>query len=153
MVINCLDPYIDVVQIGTATTGKYTASVTLYDSNNYGKANANPNHKYAMQPLVLKSANSNGVTDYFNGLTPDYLITYTTSSGTEEGENLLGLGTLGDVNEPFLEKALSLITGTTTKSSDSKFNKITGVKVEAISDSKDFTPLGKDMFVEFKPAK
>lgn len=153
LVINCLEPYINVVQIGTATTGKYTASVTLYDSDNYGRTNANPNHKYAMQPLVLKSANSNGATDYFNGLTPDYLITYSTSSGTAEGENLLDLGTLGDVNEPFLKKALSLITGTTTKSSNSKLTKITGVKVEAISDSKDFTPLGKDMFVEFKPAK
>lgn len=151
LVINGLDPYIDVIQIGTATTGKYTASVTLYDSSNFGRANANPSHKYAMQPLVLKSANSIGVTDYFNGLVPDYLITYTTSSGTAEGENLLNLGTLGDINEPFLDKALSLITGTTTKSSNSKFNKI-GVKVESISDSKDFTPLGKDMFVEFKPA-
>ncbi|WP_239970609.1 S41 family peptidase [Confluentibacter citreus] len=150
LVINGLDPYIDVVQIGTTTTGKYTASVTLYDSSNYGRTNANPNHKYAIQPLVLKSANSLGVTDYFNGLVPDYLITYTTSSGTEEGENLLDLGTLGDVNEPFLEKALSLITGTISKSSNLKSDKL-GIKVEAISDSKDFTLLGKDMFVEFKP--
>lgn len=152
LVINSLNPYIDVVQIGTTTTGKYTASVTLYDSNNYGRANANPKHKYAIQPLVLKSANSLGVTDYFNGLVPDYLITYSTSSGTAEGENLLDLDTLGSINEPFLEKAISLITGISSKSSNSKFVK-KGVKVEAISDSKDFTPLGKEMFVDFKSIK
>jgi carboxyl-terminal processing protease len=148
LVINGLDPYIDVVQIGTTTTGKYTASVTLYDSPTYGRTNANPNHKYAIQPLVLKSANVNGVTDYYNGLIPDYEIIYSTPSGIEKGENLLDLGTLGDIHEPFLEKALSLITGSIAKDSQSKG--IMGLKVESIKDSKDFTPLGKDMFVEFK---
>jgi carboxyl-terminal processing protease len=148
LVINGLDPYIDVVQIGTTTTGKYTASVTLYDSPTYGRTNANPNHKYAIQPLVLKSANVNGVTDYYNGLIPDHVITYSTPSGTEIGENLLDMGILGDIHEPFLEKALSLITGSIAKDSQSKG--IMGLKVESIKDSKDFTPLGKDMFVEFK---
>ena len=61
LVINGLNPYIDVVQIGTATTGKFQASVTLYDSPNFGKSGANPGHKYAMQPLVLKSLNSVGL--------------------------------------------------------------------------------------------
>src|SRR5690606_23704609 len=97
LVINGLDPYIDVVQIGTTTTGKYTASVTLYDSPTYSRTNANPNHKYAIQPLVLKSANVNGVTDYYNGLIPDHVITYSTPSGTEIGENLLDMGILGDI--------------------------------------------------------
>jgi carboxyl-terminal processing protease len=152
LVINSLDPYIDVVQIGTNTTGKYTASVTLYDASNYDRSKANKNHTYALQPLVLKSANVNGVTNYFNGLTPDYLITYNTSAGVSEGENILNMGILGDPNEPFLAKALSLITGTTTKSSNGKFEKM-GVKFETLNDSKDFTLLGKEMFVDFKPIK
>jgi C-terminal processing protease CtpA/Prc len=151
LVINSLDPYIDVVQIGTNTTGKYTASVTLYDSADYGKDNANPNHKYAIQPLVFKSANKDGVSDYFNGLTPDYLITYETSSGSIfEGENILNLGELGDVNEPFLEKALSLITGSSSKSSSVKQSKYLGIEVENIKDSKDFSPLGKGMYTTLK---
>ncbi len=151
LVINCLDPYIDVVQIGTNTTGKYTASVTLYDSADFGKTGANPNHKYAMQPLVLKSANSNGISDYYNGLTPDYLITYETSSGSvQEGENLSNLGVLGEISEPFLKKALELITGVTIKQSSLTTKK--GIDAKKISDTKDFTPIGKGMYV-VKPLK
>ncbi|WP_194768073.1 S41 family peptidase [Tamlana sp. I1] len=153
LVINGLAPYIDVVQIGTNTTGKYTASVTLYDSENFGQDNANPNHTYAIQPLVYKSANVNGVSDYFEGLTPDYLITYQTGSGsTAEGENLLNLGALGDENEPFLAKALSLITGTTTKVSEAQ-KAIRGLDVEPLAVSNDFKPLGKRMYTTLKSKK
>lgn len=91
MVINGLDPYIKVVQIGETTTGKFQASVTLYDSPNFGRTAANTAHTYAIQPLVLKSVNSVGVSDYILGLDPDYLI-------SEDFENL---GQLGDPEEPF----------------------------------------------------
>ncbi|MBD0832277.1 S41 family peptidase [Aestuariibaculum sediminum] len=149
LVINCLRPYIDVVQIGTNTTGKYTASVTLYDSPNFGREEANPDHTYALQPLVLKSANKNGETDYFEGLTPDYTITYDSGSGqTSEGENLVDLGILGDINEPFLAKAISLITGVTSKLNYKK--PTMGVEVKALADTKDFTPLGKGMYKNVK---
>ncbi len=146
LVINCLDAYIDVIQIGTETTGKYTASVTIYDAPDYSKEKANPNHTYAMQPLVLKSANKDGVGDYYNGLTPDHFITYTTSSGgTYKGENILDLGILGDENEPFLAKALNLISGSSTKIIQQE-----GIKNNFIADSKDFTLLGKNMYTELK---
>ncbi|WP_374959634.1 S41 family peptidase [Gilvibacter sp.] len=101
LVINGLDPWINVVQIGGTTTGKFTASTTLYDSENFGRAGANPDHTYAMQPLILKSVNANGVTDYFDGLAPDTLLP----------EDYTNLGTLGDVNEPLLAEALFQITG------------------------------------------
>ena len=64
----------------------------------------------------------------------------------------MNLGVLGDVNEPFLEKAIAIITGSTTKSSNEKFESL-GVKVEKVSDSKDFSPLGKDMYIEKLPIK
>ncbi len=150
LVINGLKPYIDVKQIGTNTTGKYTASVTLYDSSDFGKDGANSSHKYALQPLVLKSANSNGVTDFFNGLVPTHPITYQTSSGdTREGENIINMGVLGDENEPFLAKALSLINGTTSKI-NKKSEATKGIDIEPIADSKDFTPLGKGMYTDLK---
>lgn len=101
LIINGLEPYIDVIQIGDVTTGKFTASVTLYDSPNFGRANANTTHKYAIQPLVLKSVNAAGVSDYVNGLTPDYLYK----------ENIRTLGVLGDPNEPLLKLALDVIQG------------------------------------------
>ncbi|MDO6760043.1 S41 family peptidase [Tamlana sp. 2_MG-2023] len=150
LIINGLDPYIDVVQIGTNTTGKYTASVTLYDSEDFGQTNANPNHTYALQPLVYKSTNANGVSDYSNGLVPDYLMTYQTSNGsTTEGENLVNMGALGDENEPFLATALSLISGTTTKANQTN-KAIIGLEVEHIAESNDFKPLKKGMFTTFK---
>jgi len=103
LVINGLNPYIDVVQIGTATTGKFQASITLYDSANFGKTGANPGHKYAMQPLVLKSLNSVGFTDYFNGFSPDATM--------ELSEDFGNLGSLGNETEPLLALAIADITG------------------------------------------
>jgi C-terminal processing protease CtpA/Prc len=101
LVINGLDPYIDVVQIGETTTGKFQGSTPLYDSPNFGRLNVNLNHTYAMLPLVLKSTNSAGVSDYIDGLTPDFQI-------SEDFENL---GTLGEPNEPFLKVAIDVIMG------------------------------------------
>ncbi len=103
LVINGLNPYIDVVQIGTATTGKFQASITLYDSEDFTKTNVNPNHKYAMQPLVLKSLNSVGFTDYFNGFSPE--------GNFQLAEDFSNLGVLGTISEPLLALAIADITG------------------------------------------
>lgn len=104
LVINSLNPYIDVVQIGTTTSGKYQASTTLYDSPNFRRQGANPNHTYAMQPLIFKSANVDGVTDFFNGLSPN--------PANILNESINDLGVLGDVNEPLLAAAIADILGT-----------------------------------------
>lgn len=105
LIINGLEPYIDVVQVGETTTGKFQASVTLYDSEDFGKEGANKNHTYAIQPLVLKSANSQGKSDYVDGLSPD----------VSKNENISNLGTLGDPTEPLLEAALNHMFGKTQK--------------------------------------
>jgi C-terminal processing protease CtpA/Prc len=102
LVINSLRPYIDVVQIGTTTRGKYQASLTLYDSPNFRRENANPNHTYAIQPLILKSVNKNGVTDYDEGLDPTFTLS----------EDISNLGILGDINEPLFAEAIAQIQGT-----------------------------------------
>ncbi len=102
LIINGLNPYINVVQIGDYTYGKNVASVTLYDSPSLAKTGANPNHRYAMQPIVAHSVNSLGFGDYLDGLTPDYQLT----------EKIKTLGTLGDSGEPLLSTAIGKITGT-----------------------------------------
>ena len=58
LVINSLSAYIDVFLIGTQTVGKQQGSITLYDSDNLLRSgdNLNPNHTYAMQPIVLEIA-------------------------------------------------------------------------------------------------
>ena len=99
LLINTLNPYIDVIHIGTTTEGKYQGSITLYDSENFQRNGANPNHTYAMQPLVLKLANTVGFTDYSEGLNPDIVIS----------ENPQNYGILGNENEPLLARALSEI--------------------------------------------
>ena len=101
LVINGLKPYMNVVQIGDITVGKNVGSVTLYDSPTFGKEKRNPNHRYAMQPLVLKIVNSVGFGDYQSGLTPTFSLK----------ESLSNLGVLGTSTEPLLNLAIAKITG------------------------------------------
>ena len=102
LVINCLKPYINVVHIGTTTTGKNVGSITLYDSPNFTRQNVNPNHSYAMQPIVLKTLNASGFGDYAQGITPE-------NTANVLPENLGNLGQLGDPNELLLAKVLNVI--------------------------------------------
>ena len=99
LIINCLKPYINVIQIGTTTYGKYQASVTLYDSENFSNQNVNRSHNYALQPLVLKTLNANGITDYYNGISPDY----------EYEERAFDMGQVGNINEPMLNFTFGII--------------------------------------------
>lgn len=101
LVINGLKPYINVIQIGTTTIGKNVGSITLYDSPSFNKAGVSPRHKYAMQPIVIKTINKDGFGDYQNGLVPT----------NEQAENPANLGVLGDITEPLLQTALNLIYG------------------------------------------
>lgn len=112
LIINGLNPYINVVQIGTATAGKFQASITLYDGDNFTKNNINLGHNYAIQPLVLKSLNSAGFTDYFNGFTP--------TTSFQLAEDYSNLGVLGNVTEPLLEEAICDITGLCKKTNTFK---------------------------------
>jgi C-terminal processing protease CtpA/Prc len=100
LVINCLSPYIDVVTVGTKTTGKNVASVTLYDSPDFTKNNRDGSHRYAMQPIVSKLVNKENFGEYTDGLSPDI----------EVPENYGNLGVLGDKNEPLLAAAIADIT-------------------------------------------
>ena len=102
--INCLRPYINVTQIGTATHGKYTASITMFDSPDFSGYNVNKSHKWAMQPIVLKVSNANNESDFINGLIPDIY----------QPEDYFNLGTLGDTNEPLLQTALIYISSGST---------------------------------------
>lgn len=103
LVINGLDPYIEVITIGRTTTGKFQASTTFYDGPppNFRRSEASLSHYYAIQPLIFTSANANGITGFEDGIPPT----------VEFPEDLTNLGVLGDVNEPLLEAALDEIFG------------------------------------------
>jgi carboxyl-terminal processing protease len=136
LVINGLKPYVDVVQIGDVTTGKNVGSVTLYDSPTFGTSNRNPNHRYAMQPIVLKIVNSLGFGDYFNGLTPTY----------ELKENLSNLGVLGNTTEPLLSTAIGKITGVSRMMKQSPAKEF-----ELFKDSKSMNDLQNQMYLDKAP--
>ncbi|PTN10302.1 C-terminal processing protease CtpA/Prc [Mangrovibacterium marinum] len=90
LLITGLAPYMNVVQIGEATYGKYTGMYVLPDDN----------EEWCMLPVVMKYANANGYTDFSDGLQPDYEIL----------DDLLETVPFGDPADPMLAQALSLIT-------------------------------------------
>ncbi|MCZ6594278.1 MAG: S41 family peptidase [Bacteroidetes bacterium] len=122
LVINGLTPYINVVQIGDNTTGKYQASFLMYDSPNFQKSTElNPNHTYAMLPLVFQTANADGFTDFEDGLIPDI----------DQIEDYSNLGILGDPAEPLLATAIQEITGVPVPGTRIPF-----ISLETLSESK-----------------
>ncbi|PIB27801.1 S41 family peptidase [Maribacter sp. 4G9] len=109
-----LEPYMNVVHIGTTTVGKNEGSITFVDDPENGnfydperEDRINPENQWALQPIVSRSENSAGFSDYSDGLIPDI----------ELEEDVTNLGTLGDVNEPLLARAIQEITGIGAKRS------------------------------------
>jgi len=132
MVINSLRPYIEVIQIGANTTGKSQASITLYDSPDFGRSGANPGHTYALQPLVAKTVNS------LNGEVPANGITPTIAAN----ENPINYGVLGNEDEPLLAVAIQHIidNGRMAQPIQHPFRTLTN-KV-------DYHPLQYDMYID-----
>ncbi len=112
LVINGLEPYVDVVQIGTTTVGKNEFSNTFVDdpeNGNFYDPNReefiNPDNQWGIQPLLGRNENADGFSDYTAGLLPDF----------ELQEDIANLGTLGNPSEPLLALALSRISGESAK--------------------------------------
>lgn len=133
LVINGLKPYINVIQIGDVTTGKNVGSVTLYDSPDFSRNNRNRKHKYAMQPLVIKTINKDGFGDYQDGLSPTILLK----------EDVGNLSQLGNPAEPLLSTALGLITNNARMMKQNPNNTAKDFK-----DSKSMRPFATDMYID-----
>ena len=106
LIINGMNPYIDVRLVGTKTVGKQVGSVTLYDSDTYGRngANLNVNHTYAIQPIVLEIKNANLENNPDGYVADDYLPE---NFGREDG--IINLGVLGFKTDPLLNTAITSI--------------------------------------------
>jgi C-terminal processing protease CtpA/Prc len=143
LVINGLDPYIDVITVGTATTGKNEFSLTMVDDPDREGApfiytpsrqdQINPDNRWAIQPLVGRNENSAGFSDYTNGLAPDIVLE----------EDLENLGVLGEVNEPLLARAIQEITGVSAKMDFS-----VQMPVKLHTSSKMFQPIKDNMILD-----
>jgi len=101
-----LKPYMDVIQIGEATHGKYYGGALLspmvYDSRKNIWIDDVEIDNWMMYLMVYRYADRNGDTSFSGGLIPDYQVV--------EDYNYL-LPQLGDGRDPLFGKAISLITG------------------------------------------
>jgi len=140
LVINSLDPYIDVLHIGNNTRGKNEFSITLLDIPECSyvigledcNSSPNPTHTWGIQPLVGRNANAVGFLDYDeNGLIPDISFP----------EDLANFGFLGEIDEPLFARAIQHITGNgrTMNPSIKQFEIITSSKIQA--------PLRDNMYI------
>ena len=137
LLINSLEPYMDVIQIGDVTRGKNEFSTTLVDNRDNSSLytpsrvnDINPDNQWAIQPLIGRNENADGFSDFTSGLQPDY----------ELKEDYGNLGILGEQNEPLLAKAIEVITGQTGKRAYTVLNPI-----EVFSSSKVKNPINDKM--------
>ena len=140
LVMNGLDPYIDVIHIGETTRGKNEFSITLVDDrensfiyNSDREGNISSQNTWGLQPLVGRNENADGFYDYTSGLVPDITLS----------EDLTNLGVLGDVNEPLLARALQEITGTSAK-----IDFTVEMPAEHFDSSRLHTPIKDNMYLE-----
>lgn len=142
LVMNGLAPYMDVVHIGTRTTGKNEFSMTFVDDLENGNVydplrenKINPKNHWAIQPLIGRNENADGFSDYTAGLIPDILLE----------EDLNNLGVLGQNTEPLLAKAIAEITGMTAK-----MNFTVDMPAHILTSSKMFTLSKDNMYMDIK---
>jgi|AntRauTorckE6833_2_1112554.scaffolds.fasta_scaffold01056_8 C-terminal processing protease CtpA/Prc len=95
LLINGLNPYMEVISIGTPTFGKFYGSYVITGQN------ANPPNNYAVVPVTLKYANADGFSDFRGGLLPDHNIE----------EDIRDFKPIGDTTDVMFAKAIQLITG------------------------------------------
>jgi len=88
-----------------------------------------------LQPIVLKIANSAGVSDYVNGFAPTVKVK----------EDVTNLQPFGSPNEPMLNAALNYIKGLTPLSGVLKSNSSIA-SFQKVADSKDRNPHSKEMY-------
>ena len=130
LIINGLNPYMDVFLIGDVTYGKNVGSISLYDEDD-------PRNSWGMQPIVVKVYNSLNQSDYSNGFAPDI----------ENKDNKLFIYPLGDTREELLSQALEQITGVPTtgrKAFPGKTAEVIGHSLDAKKRSFTLTVEGPD---------
>ena len=135
LVMNSLAPYIDVYSVGTTTTGKVNGSITLYDSDNFLRTgdNLNPNHTWAIQPLVVEIVNAN-----------DQNVPVGIDPTVNLPENYGNLGVLGERSDPLIDRTMTLIT-TGSRMADRNID-----PMDELANSKSNSPAYNNMYLNIK---
>lgn len=95
-----LKPYLNVIQIGEPTHGKYCGALLIQPWDSKGNVDKEIGN-WLLSMVTYKYANKDGLTDFVDGLEPTYPV-------ENDWTNYLPLG---DENDPALATAISLITG------------------------------------------
>lgn len=93
LLINCLKPYMEVIQVGQNTIGKDMASFAITDQRSPRRIN------YVLHPLIFKLYNAKAQGDYSGGIVPDHMVDEFTE---------LPLKSLGDEKDPLIRTALAV---------------------------------------------
>lgn len=140
LVMNGLEPYLDVIHIGKTTRGKNEFSITLVDDpdnafiyNSSRENRINPDNSWGLQPLVGRNENADGFYDYTSGLMPDI----------ELAEDITDFGILGEMDEPLLARALQEISGVSAK-----MDFTVEMAAESFTSSRLHTPLKDNMYLD-----
>jgi len=94
LLINGLNPFMEVYIIGDTTVGKNVGSTSFYEDEN-------PDNNWGMQPIITKSFNSLNQSDYDLGFYPNLPLK----------DNSLDKLALGNINEKLLREALIHLAG------------------------------------------
>jgi carboxyl-terminal processing protease len=119
LLINCLRPYMTVVQVGSQTIGKDMATFLIKD---YRNPQVVP--KWEIYPMIFKLYNAAGGGDYGGGLAPDKNVDELT---------LLPLVPFGDGNDPLVRYCIG---GGSTIASNRKLQSVTDAPA-VLYDSRD----------------
>lgn len=147
LTIQCLKKYINVITIGEETVGKFVGSNTLYDSpaSDYTSyANRSTKHKWQLQPITFSYYNKDKDPNPAK-IKPDHEINpYST---------FLNLVEFGNVKDPYLNKALELITGQTIQATAKNANPSFSLKIDNLA-AFNPTNTAKGLYIEdFKKLK
>ena len=104
-----LDPYLNIIQIGDTTAGKFCGGVLLSPEDIYEEKNKNYYERFSnwgMYIMIYRYANKNGIKSFAGRLAPEILVEEITGI-----EDVYNLKPFGDENDPLLGNALAHITG------------------------------------------
>jgi carboxyl-terminal processing protease len=96
LLINCLKPYMQVIQIGQTTYGKDKGAIIIKDTRQPKRIS------WVLQPITYNLTNAKGEGGYTNGIVPQYLI---------DEMSMQPLPPIGEKMDPLIAKALQLISG------------------------------------------
>jgi carboxyl-terminal processing protease len=97
-----LGPYMNITLVGDTTYGKYTATFVIKPADFYKLQSEYADFKnWGLMPVIMRYANSAGLTDFKNGFAPKYYVK----------DELMPASPLGDLTEPLLKKAVEDILG------------------------------------------